>query len=400
MNVPATPSTPSRSGWTLWPVPDPDVFGDKVYSWRFIFAINLPMVLAFYALIVFTPLREWTGINPVVFAIGCAIQLGVFAGVLLYGHRRMHPGLRELLTYFGNLSATIALPLSTDKPLFILWVLFLLIIFFESYGNPKSVAAFLLTLVAPWASVADVVAGASPAREEIMMAAVMTAIGGVVYLLVAYVAGWTRESALEKADRARETGAREERMRLERTLDATLGSALAEIAVWHEVAVASEVEGARAESLAKARARAREALTELRSLAAGFDDRPAKMAGLAGEIQRRAGNLCAAAGIGFKLEIGTLGRLNLSEAYHAAMVAIEAVENALKHARPAQVTVRLSGAPLGVTVEDDGAGFDPATAPRGRGTRNLETLAAALDAKLDIESRPGQGTRIRVSRAA
>lgn len=399
MNVAPTNPTPSSSGWTLWPVPDPDVFGDKVYSWRFIFAINLPMVLAFYALIVFTPLREWTGINPVVFAAGCAVQLATFAGVLLYGHRRMHPGLREMLTYGGNLAATVALPLSTGKPLFILWVLFLLIVFFESYGNPKSIAAFLLTLAAPWGSVAGGF-GASISGEKIMMAALMTPIGGVVYLLVAYVAGWTREGALEKADRARETGALEERARLERTLDATLGAALSEIAVWHEVAVASEVEGARAESLSKARARAREALTELRSLTAGFDDRPAKMAGLAGEIQRRAGNLCAAAGIGFTLEIGALGRLNLSEAYHAAMVAIEAVENAVKHGKPARVTVRLSGAPLGVIVEDDGAGYDPATAPRGRGSRNLETLAAALAAALDIESRPGQGTRVRVSRAA
>ena len=393
------PPNPPATGWTLWPVPDPDVFGDKVYSWRFMLAINLPIVLAFYALIVFSPLRAWMDVNPFVLAAGGAVQLCAFAGVLLYGHRRMHPGLRELITYGGNLAATVSLPLSTDKPLFILWVLFLLIVFFEAYGNPKALAAFAFTLAAPWASVLGN-PGAAHVDEKTMLAALMTAIGGVVYLLVAYVAGWTREGALEKADRARVSGAQEERARLERTLDATLGAALSEIAVWHEVAVASEVEGARAESLAKARTRAREALTELRGLMAGIDDRPAKMAGLAGEIQRRAGNLCASAGIGFALEIGTLGRLNLSEAYHAAMVAIEAVENAVTHGKPARVTVRLSGAPLDIVVEDDGAGYDTTSAPRGRGVRNLETLADALGATLEIDSEPGRGTRVRVSRGA
>src|SRR5690606_28563306 len=138
--------------------------------------------------------------------------------------------------------------------------------------------------------------------------------------LAAYIAGWTRQGALEKAERALakglHEGAQEERARIERSLGETLGAALAEIAVWHEVGLASDVEGARAASLTKARARAREALTELRALTTGIDDRPAKMAGLAGEIQRRAGNLCAAAGIGFELRIGTLGKLSLSEAYH------------------------------------------------------------------------------------
>lgn len=385
------------SSWTLWPVPDPDVFGDKVYSWKFFFAVNVPMVLAFYALVVLTPLRAWTGVDPVFLTGGVLVQMGAFAGVLIYGHRRIHPGLRELITYGGNLAAVISLPLSTDRPLFILWVLFFLIVFFEAFGNPKAVAALILTVLAPWGSLLAHMDPAS-AGEKVLLAAMVTPIGGVVYLLVAYVAGWTREGALDKAARARETGAREERDRIERGLGATLGTALSEISLWHEVALASDVEGARAESLAKARARAREALTELRDLASGFDHQPAKMAGLAGEIQRRAGNLCAAAGIGFELRVGALGSLDLNDAYHTAMVAVEAVENAVAHGRPARVIVTLSGAPLGVTVEDDGAGFDPATAPRGRGLRNLETLANALGAPLEIDAAPGRGTRVRVTR--
>ncbi len=386
---------PLPQSWTFWPVPDPDVFGDKVYSWKFIFAINLPMVVAFYALIIFTPLREWTGVDPFIFAAGGLIQLGAFAGVLLYGHRRMHPGIRELITYSGNLAATLSLPLSTEQPLFIIWVLYLLIVFFEAFGNPKALTAFGLTLIAPWFSLLGHTHGPH-ALEKLMIAALMTVIGGIVYLLVAYVAGWTREGALAKAQRARETGVLEERQRLQHRLDGTLGAALAEIALWHEVALASEVAGAQSTPLARARTKAREALTELRTLAAGIDTQPANMAGLAGEIQRRAGNLCREAGIAFEFQIGMLGKLSLADAYNTAMIAIEAVENALAHANPTRVTVFLSGAPLGVTVEDDGQGFDPATTPQGRGLRNLAALAAALNAPLEITSVPGQGTRVRV----
>lgn len=386
---------PLPQSWTFWPVPDPDVFGDKVYSWRFIFAINLPMVAAFYALIIFTPLREWTGANPFIFGAGALIQLGAFAGVLLYGHRRIDPGLRELITYSGNLAGTIALPLSMEKPLFIVWVLYLLIVFFEAFGNPKAVAAFGLTLIAPWFSLLAHMDGPQ-GREKLLVAALMAAIGGVVYLLVAYVAGWTREGALAKAQRARETGVLEERKRLQHRLDGTLGTALAEITLWHEVALASDVAGAQSAPVARARTKAREALTELRTLVAGIDAQPANMAGLAGEIQRRAGNLCRDAGIAFEFQIGMLGKLSLADAYNTAMIAIEAVENALAHAKPNRVTVILSGAPLGVTIEDDGQGFDPATTPQGRGLRNLAALAAALNAPLEITSAPGQGTRIRV----
>ncbi|HLU69927.1 MAG TPA: ATP-binding protein [Fibrobacteria bacterium] len=386
---------PLPQSWTFWPVPDPDVFGDKVYSWKFIFAINLPMVVAFYALLIFTPLREWTGADPFIFAAGCAIQLGAFAGVLVYGHRRIHPGIRELITYSGNLAATISLPLSTDQPLLVIWVLYLLIVFFEAFGNPKAFTAFCLTLVAPWASLLSHMDGPQ-AGDKVLIAALMTGIGGVVYLMVAYVAGWTREGALAKAQRARETGVLEERQRLQHRLDGTLGAALAEIALWHEVALASDVQGAQSTPLARARTKAREALTELRALAADIDSQPANMAGLAGEIQRRAGNLCREAGIAFEFQIGMLGRLSLADAYNTAMIAIEAVENAVAHAKASRITVILSGAPLGVTVEDDGQGFDPAQTAQGRGLRNLAALAEALDAPLEITSAPGRGTRVRV----
>jgi signal transduction histidine kinase len=165
--------------------------------------------------------------------------------------------------------------------------------------------------------------------------------------------------------------------------------------LWHEVALASDVTVHNA-VVAKAQARAKDALTELRALVAGFDQQPASMAGLAAEIQRRAGNVCAAAGIAFEFKIGKVGHITLRDSYHSAMFAIEAVENAVLHAKPRSVSVSLSAAPLEVVVEDDGSGFDLATAPQGRGWRNFEKLAAALGGPLEVETSPGKGTRVRI----
>jgi signal transduction histidine kinase len=390
-------SSRSASPWTILPVPDPDVFGDKVYSWRFFFRVNLPISAVLYILFALPPVRAWTGGDPWIVALGGVIQLGAFAAVLLYGYRRVHPGLRELITFGGNLAAAISLPLSSGKPLVILWVLYILLVFFEAYGNPKALIPLLLAVLVPAFSLMGHMNGPS-AREKILLATLMAGLGGAVYLLAAYVAGWTREGAMAKAARARESGAQEERARIERSLGGTLTDALSEIALWHEVALAGGVQGAQAASVAKARDRAREALTELRALVAGIDDQPASMSGLAVEIQRRAGRMCDAAGVNFDLRVQNLRKVSLKDAYHVAMAAMEAVENAIAHAAPRTVTVSLSGEPLGVSVEDDGSGFDPATMQPGRGMRNLDELARVLGATLTVDAAPGKGARVRVTR--
>jgi signal transduction histidine kinase len=53
-----------------------------------------------------------------------------------------------------------------------------------------------------------------------------------------------------------------------------------------------------------------------------------------------------------------------------------------------------------VTLEiaDDGIGFDPSTARQygGLGLEGMEERAAQLGGKLTVQSRPGEGTRVRV----
>jgi signal transduction histidine kinase len=75
---------------------------------------------------------------------------------------------------------------------------------------------------------------------------------------------------------------------------------------------------------------------------------------------------------------------------------LAAMDNAAKHAGPAQVSVRAwDGAQaLHFTVCDTGCGFDPGGMPSGAGLSNMHDRIAAVGGTLAINSRPSHGTRL------
>ena len=88
-----------------------------------------------------------------------------------------------------------------------------------------------------------------------------------------------------------------------------------------------------------------------------------------------------------------------SEARHELLhIVREALSNIARHARATQASVTLRPAPGGLRLEvaDNGIGFDPALVAPGRhhGLVNLRDRAAAAGARLEIDSRPGEGTRL------
>ena len=94
---------------------------------------------------------------------------------------------------------------------------------------------------------------------------------------------------------------------------------------------------------------------------------------------------------------GTLPRQSEAVELTVYFCCLEAMQNAAKHAGPgAGVTIRLAQVDGRVrfSVEDDGAGFDPAVVTRGAGLTNLGDRVAAVGGDLSIDSRPGRGTRI------
>lgn len=76
--------------------------------------------------------------------------------------------------------------------------------------------------------------------------------------------------------------------------------------------------------------------------------------------------------------------------------ALEALQNALKHARGAthvSIGLRDDGR-LRLEVSDDGAGFVPARCPHGAGLANMRDRIEAVGGELFIRSDPGRGTTV------
>jgi signal transduction histidine kinase len=84
-------------------------------------------------------------------------------------------------------------------------------------------------------------------------------------------------------------------------------------------------------------------------------------------------------------------------------MAAEAIRNAVMHARPTSIRIALSalrGTAI-ITVGDDGAGFDPAAAPRqteeGMGLIGMARQASWVGGQVDIASVLGEGTTVRIT---
>jgi signal transduction histidine kinase len=77
----------------------------------------------------------------------------------------------------------------------------------------------------------------------------------------------------------------------------------------------------------------------------------------------------------------------------AYFVMAETLTNVAKHARArsAEVCARIDGGALRIEVRDDGVG---GADPDGTGLLGLADRIAALDGELEVDSPPGQGTRV------
>jgi two-component system sensor histidine kinase UhpB len=79
-------------------------------------------------------------------------------------------------------------------------------------------------------------------------------------------------------------------------------------------------------------------------------------------------------------------------------VAQEALTNAARHSGATHIDVSLGRANSSVVLEvrDDGRGFAFAEGERGLGLSGMRERALLVDGSLEIDSRPGKGTRVRL----
>jgi len=80
------------------------------------------------------------------------------------------------------------------------------------------------------------------------------------------------------------------------------------------------------------------------------------------------------------------------------MILRETVLNAIRHsdARVLSCTTRSDGGRISIEIADDGRGFDPRQTAGGFGLLGMAERASVLGAALEVHSRRGRGTIVRL----
>jgi PAS domain S-box-containing protein len=93
------------------------------------------------------------------------------------------------------------------------------------------------------------------------------------------------------------------------------------------------------------------------------------------------------------------GRLTEEESVELLRVLQEALTNARRHSAARNVEVRLltQDEECLIEVTDDGRGFDVASVPAGVGISGMRERVEGLGGTIEISSRPGKGTRVKLS---
>ena len=191
----------------------------------------------------------------------------------------------------------------------------------------------------------------------------------------------------------------EERQRLARELHDSVSQALYGIALGVETArelLPDDPERA-AEPLAYATTLAEAGMTEMRALI--FELRPESLEkeGLVAALEKQAAAVQARHGIRVEAELGKEPEVSLEVKEALYRVAQEALHNTVKHARSANVILKLEELPEGYTlgISDDGVGFDARNDfPGHLGLKSMRERATRLGGTLEVASEPGHGVSI------
>jgi signal transduction histidine kinase len=204
----------------------------------------------------------------------------------------------------------------------------------------------------------------------------------------------------ELAEAHHAQGVTAERERLAREIHDTLAQGFTSVVMLSQAAQAQLPSNvlAASDQLAAIERTARENLAEARAVVAAFSPVALEGTDLAGALQRLADRFSAETGIVVDVELGAAG-LGLPRDREVVLLraAQEALANVRRHADAGEVTIRLRVADgtAQVEVSDDGSGFDPAAAA-GYGLSGMKDRVQDVGGDMDVETGPGQGTRIRV----
>jgi signal transduction histidine kinase len=166
-------------------------------------------------------------------------------------------------------------------------------------------------------------------------------------------------------------------------------------------ALKSKADPDAAAALDRLQKQAAAALGEMRSLVYALRPKTLERDGLAAALQDHVDALRRAHNADIDLRVEGKPQLAFDQEFALLRIAQEALQNALKHAGGAAVSVTLRHRRAGteLTVQDGGPGFDAEQLPRTVRTMGLETMrqrAADVNASLTIDAMPETGTTVAV----
>ncbi len=183
--------------------------------------------------------------------------------------------------------------------------------------------------------------------------------------------------------------ARDEQERLGRDLHDSLGQKLTG-AVFLSRSLMSDVQGEAQESAAKLNEMLKDAVAQTRLMARGLSPVDVGEDGLPNALRRLADEATEVYGVACSFrEEGRPAGMSGESATHLFQIAQEGLTNAIRHGEPSEVVVRLGRE--GISIEDDGRGFDVGgTVSRGAGLRIMRYRAELAGGRLEVESRAGR----------
>ena len=248
-------------------------------------------------------------------------------------------------------------------------------------------------------------------RDKFWFTLLLAMSGNILILMVEssilYVASIkAKEVALERASRAEQriiSISEDTQQRIGRELHDDLGQLLTGVAFMSEVLFQKLTNQGQAEAKQAAMITAyiNEAISKTRILARGLYPVELKEADLPAMLQNLAKNTEAIYPVKCQFICECEHTIDDSLAViNLFRIAQEAVNNAIKHGNPANISLKLVSLPTGITLEisDDGSGINQTVnTEAGLGLRSIQYRASLLGGSMQISALPKGGTRLTVS---
>jgi signal transduction histidine kinase len=204
------------------------------------------------------------------------------------------------------------------------------------------------------------------------------------------------------AKTARQSAVLEERNQLAAEIHDALAQSFTAISMQLEVAgeQLAAREGDPLRQIQRANEIAKFGLAQARRSILSLHSRAIEQSGLTTRLQRlvETSNVAGLLRCDFRSDSIPEERLTTRIQHELLRFAQEAISNAVRHAKPTVVSVKLRWEPpnLMLQVKDNGSGISSASLAKseGFGLRNMRTRASQIDGTLDIHTAAGHGTSI------